>query len=42
LERVLKAGAVQERLHELPNGPAIASCCDPFGHGFCLLERRKK
>jgi predicted enzyme related to lactoylglutathione lyase len=42
LERALKAGAKQEQLFETPGRPAVAFCSDPFGHGFCLIERRKK
>ncbi len=42
LEKALKAGAKQEQLFEMPGRPAVAFCSDPFGHGFCLIERRKK
>jgi len=42
LESALKAGAKQEQLHEHPGHGAVAFCSDPFGHGFCLIERRKK
>jgi len=41
LTRALAAGAKQERLFETPGRPAVAFCSDPFGHGFCLIERRK-
>ena len=35
LEIAIAAGATQEQLYE-----GAAFCSDPFGHGFCLLERR--
>jgi len=41
LTRALAADAKQERLFETPGRPAVAFCSDPFGHGFCLIERRK-
>lgn len=42
LARALAAGARQEQLFESPGRPAAAFCSDPFGHGFCLIERRDK
>lgn len=42
LARALAAGAKQEQLHRNPKHPAVAFCSDPFGHGFCLIQRRKK
>jgi len=42
LDSALKAGAKQEQLHEHPDHGSVAFCSDPFGHGFCLIERRKK
>lgn len=42
LARALKAGAKQEQLFENPEHGSAAFCSDPFGHGFCLIERRKK
>jgi predicted enzyme related to lactoylglutathione lyase len=42
LARALKAGAKQERLFENADHGSAAFCSDPFGHGFCLIERRKK
>jgi predicted enzyme related to lactoylglutathione lyase len=42
LAKALTAGAKQERLFELSGRPSVAFCSDPFGHGFCLIERRKK
>ena len=40
LAKALAAGAKQEQLFEVPGRPAIAFCSDPFGHGFCVIERR--
>ena len=40
LDRVVKAGAVREQLFENPEHGSIAFCADPFGNGFCLLQRR--
>jgi predicted enzyme related to lactoylglutathione lyase len=41
LERAIGAGATQEQLFEIPGRPSVAFCCDPFGHGFCLIEKRR-
>ena len=41
LARAVSAGAKQEQLFENPGYPSVAFCSDPFGHGFCLIERRK-
>lgn len=38
----IKAGATQEQFFENPEHGSVAFCSDPFGHGFCLIERRKK
>jgi predicted enzyme related to lactoylglutathione lyase len=38
---VLAAGATREEVFENPGHPAVAFCSDPFGHGFCLIERRR-
>jgi len=35
LEIAISAGAKQEQLYD-----GAAFCSDPFGHGFCLLERK--
>jgi hypothetical protein len=35
------AGAKQEQLFENPEHGSAAFCSDPFGHGFCLIERPK-
>ena len=42
LAKALAAGAKQEQLHRGAKHPSVAFCSDPFGHGFCLIERRKK
>jgi predicted enzyme related to lactoylglutathione lyase len=42
LAQALAAGAKQEQLFQNPKRPSVAFCSDPFGHGFCLIERRKK
>jgi len=42
LAKALEAGAKQEQLFENPEHGSVAFCSDPFGHGFCLIERRKK
>jgi predicted enzyme related to lactoylglutathione lyase len=42
LDRALNAGATQEQLFENPEHGSIAFCADPFGNGFCLLERKAK
>lgn len=41
LAKVLEAGAKQEQFFENPEYGSVAMCSDPFGHGFCLIERRK-
>jgi predicted enzyme related to lactoylglutathione lyase len=40
LAKVLQAGAKQEQFFENHGHPCVAMCSDPFGHGFCLIERR--
>lgn len=42
LASAVAAGAKQEQLFENPKYPTVAFCSDPFGHGFCLIERRKR
>ena len=42
LERVEALGAKREQVFENPEHGSAAFCCDPFGNGFCLLERRVK
>lgn len=41
LAKAVEAGARQEQLFAGPGHPAVAFCSDPFGHGFCLIERKK-
>lgn len=40
LDRALEAGARKEQYFAHPEHGAAAFCADPFGHGFCLLERK--
>lgn len=40
LDRALKAGARKEQYFENPEHGSAAFCADPFGHGFCLIERK--
>ncbi|HEX2463744.1 MAG TPA: VOC family protein [Thermoanaerobaculia bacterium] len=42
LARALEAGAKQEQIFRNPDRGTVAFCSDPFGHGFCLLERRRR
>ena len=42
LDKALKAGAVKEQFFENPKHGSAAFCADPFGNGFCLLERKAK
>ena len=42
LARALAAGAKLEQRFDNPKHPPVAFCSDPFGHGFCLIERRRK
>ena len=42
LQRVEALGAKREQVFENPEHGSAAFCGDPFGHGFCLLERRSK
>ena len=42
LAKAIEAGAKQEQLFESPEHGSVAFCSDPFGHGFCLIERRSK
>lgn len=39
LAKAVDAGAKQEQLFENPEHGSVAFCSDPFGHGFCLIER---
>ena len=40
LEQVESLGATREQVFENPEHSSAAFCSDPFGNGFCLLERR--
>lgn len=42
LQRVEALGAKREQVFEHPGHGSAAFCSDPFGHGFCLLERAGK
>jgi hypothetical protein len=37
-----RAGATQERTFENPKHGSVAFCSDPFGHGFCIIQRTRK
>jgi len=37
LEKALGAGAKAEQVHRVVGYPPVAFCCDPFGHGFCIV-----
>lgn len=41
LARALAAGALQEQIFVNPEHGSVAFCSDPFGHGFCLIERKR-
>jgi predicted enzyme related to lactoylglutathione lyase len=41
LQRVEALGAKREQVFENPEHGSAAFCSDPFGHGFCLLERKE-
>ena len=41
LAKAIAAGARQEQLFDNPEHGSAAFCSDPFGHGFCLIQRRK-
>lgn len=40
-ERAVAAGALCEQVLESPKHGSVAFCSDPFGHGFCLIERKQ-
>ena len=42
LQRVEGLGAKREQVFENPEHGSAAFCSDPFGHGFCLIERKNK
>jgi predicted enzyme related to lactoylglutathione lyase len=39
-ERAVRAGAIVEQVFENAEHGSAAFCSDPFGHGFCLIERK--
>ena len=41
LAKALDAGATREQVFENPEHGSVAFCSDPFGHGFCLIERKR-
>ena len=41
LAKALDAGAKQEQVFRNPEHGTVAFCSDPFGHGFCLIERKR-
>jgi predicted enzyme related to lactoylglutathione lyase len=42
LRQVEALGGKREQVFEDPEHGSAAFCSDPFGHGFCLLERKSK
>jgi predicted enzyme related to lactoylglutathione lyase len=40
LQRAEALGARREQVFENPGHASAAFCSDPFGHGFCLIERK--
>ena len=41
LARAIEAGATPEQVFEKPEHGSVAFCSDPFGHGFCLIEKKR-
>ena len=41
LAKALNAGATCEQKFESGGRPAIAFCSDPFGNGFCIIEKKQ-
>jgi len=41
LVRALDAGAKKEQVFENAKHGSAAFCSDPFGHGFCLVQRKQ-
>ena len=39
LARIEAAGGFVEQVHAHSKHGSVAFCSDPFGHGFCVLER---
>jgi predicted enzyme related to lactoylglutathione lyase len=42
LAKALDAGAKKEQMFEDPEHGSVAFCSDLFGHGFCLIERKRR
>jgi predicted enzyme related to lactoylglutathione lyase len=41
LATAIAAGATQEQVFEHAEHGSAAFCADPFGNGFCLIERKR-
>jgi predicted enzyme related to lactoylglutathione lyase len=41
LAKAVGAGAIQEQVLKNPKHGSVAFCSDPFGHGFCIIERKR-
>jgi predicted enzyme related to lactoylglutathione lyase len=41
LTKALGAGATREQVFANPEHGSVAFCSDPFGHGFCLIEKKR-
>ena len=41
LSKALKAGAIKEQFFRNLEHGSAAFCADPFGNGFCILERKR-
>ena len=41
LAQAVAAGATREQLFANPEHGSVAFCSDPFGHGFCLIEKKR-
>jgi predicted enzyme related to lactoylglutathione lyase len=40
LAKAIEAGAKKEQVFQNSEHGSAAFCSDPFGHGFCLIERK--
>jgi predicted enzyme related to lactoylglutathione lyase len=40
LAKAVDAGATREQVFGNPEHGSVAFCSDPFGNGFCLIERK--
>jgi predicted enzyme related to lactoylglutathione lyase len=40
-KRAVQGGAIEEQVFMNPEHGSVAFCSDPFGHGFCLIERKR-